>query len=85
MSMTSRVRQVANHPERADPWLADLLQRKPARLATVAMVSTEPLCATGTSAMASARLMWAMLAATNLTDCALPECKKKPETARPTM
>lgn len=49
VGMTSRVRQVRNHPERADPWLADLLQRKPARLATVAMANK------------TARIMWAVL------------------------
>ncbi|WP_114963191.1 IS110 family RNA-guided transposase [Tritonibacter mobilis] len=50
VGMTSRVRQVTNHPERADPWLADLLKRKPARLATVAMANK------------TARIMWAVLA-----------------------
>jgi transposase len=49
VGMTSRVRQVANHPERADPWLTKLLQRKPARLATVAMANK------------TARIMWAVL------------------------
>lgn len=49
VGMTSRVRQVTNHPEGADPWLADLLQRKPARLATVAMANK------------TARIMWAVL------------------------
>ena len=49
VGMTSRVRQVATHPERADPWLTKLLQRKPARLATVAMANK------------TARVMWAVL------------------------
>ena len=49
VGMTSRVRQVANHPDRADPWLAHLLQRKPTRLATVAMANK------------TARIMWAVL------------------------
>ena len=49
VGMTSRVRQGTSHPERADPWLADLLQRKPARLATVAMANK------------TARIMWAVL------------------------
>jgi transposase len=49
VGMTSPVRQVSNHPERADPWLADLLQRKPARLATVTMANK------------TARIMWAVL------------------------
>ncbi len=29
VNMTSRVGQIAIHPERADPWLTKLLQRKP--------------------------------------------------------
>lgn len=49
VGMTSRVRQVANHPDRADPWLTQLLQRKPTRLATVAMANK------------TARIMWAVL------------------------
>ena len=49
VGMTSRVRQVANHPDRADPWLMKLLQRKPARLATVAMANK------------TARIIWAVL------------------------
>lgn len=49
VGMTSRVRQVQTHPERADPWLTELLQRKPARLATVAMANK------------TARIMWAVL------------------------
>lgn len=49
VGMTSRVRQVAPHPERADPWLTKLLQRKPARLATVAMANK------------TAKIMWAIL------------------------
>jgi transposase len=49
VGMTSRVRQVANHPDRADPWLTKLLQRKPARLATVAMANK------------TARIIWAVL------------------------
>lgn len=49
VGMTSRVRQVRTHPERADPWLAGLLERKPARLATVAMANR------------TARVAWAVL------------------------
>ncbi|MCE8438437.1 IS110 family transposase [Rhodovulum sulfidophilum] len=49
VGMTSRVRQVANHPERADPWLTKLLQRKPVRLAAVVMANK------------TARIMWAVL------------------------
>lgn len=49
VGMTSRVWQVAKIPERADPWLADFLKRKPARLATVAMANK------------TARIMWAEL------------------------
>ncbi|WP_235868793.1 transposase, partial [Meridianimarinicoccus zhengii] len=49
VGMTSHVRQVSNHPERADPWLTKLLQSKSARLATVAMANK------------TARTMWAVL------------------------
>ena len=49
VGMTSRLRQVTNHPERADPWLTKLLQRRPTRLATVAMANK------------TARIMWAVL------------------------
>jgi transposase len=36
---TSLVRQVRYHPERANKWLTGLLDRKPARLATVAILA----------------------------------------------
>lgn len=49
VGMMSRVRQVRNHSERGDPWLRDLLDRKPARLATVAMANK------------TARVVWAVL------------------------
>ena len=39
---TSLVRQVRSHPERANKWLASLLERKPARLASVAMATKRP-------------------------------------------
>ncbi|MCA9182406.1 MAG: IS110 family transposase, partial [Planctomycetales bacterium] len=47
--MTSRVRFARSKPETADPWLLALLERKPARLATVAMANK------------AARIIWAML------------------------
>ena len=37
VGMTSLVRQTKSHPERANKWLTALLERKPARLATVAI------------------------------------------------
>ena len=37
--MTSRVRTARSKPEKADPWLLALLERKPARVATVAMAN----------------------------------------------
>jgi len=46
---TSLVRQVRSHPERANKWLTALLERKPARLATVAMANK------------TARIVWAVL------------------------
>ncbi len=49
VGMTLRVRQVRNHPERGDPWLRDLLDRKRARLATLAMANE------------TARVVWAVL------------------------
>ena len=41
--MTSRLRQVKTHPERVDPWARALLERKPTRLATVAMANNTAL------------------------------------------
>ncbi|MCF6433439.1 MULTISPECIES: IS110 family transposase [unclassified Leisingera] len=49
VGMTSLVRQTKSHPERANKWLAALLERKPARLATVAMANK------------TARIVWAVL------------------------
>lgn len=46
---TSLVRQTRSHPERASKWLASLLERKPARVATVAMANK------------TARIVWAVL------------------------
>lgn len=47
--MTSRVRAARTRPDRVEPWLASLLERKPARLATVAMANK------------TARIVWAVL------------------------
>lgn len=47
--MTSRLRQVKTHPERVDLWTRALLERKPVRLATVAMANK------------TARIVWAVL------------------------
>ena len=47
--MTSRVRAARAKPERVEPWLAALLERKPLRLATVAMANK------------TARVIWAVL------------------------
>jgi len=47
--MTSRVRAARTRPERVEPWLASLLERKPVRLATVAMANK------------TARIVWAVL------------------------
>ncbi|PYG26752.1 IS110 family transposase [Pelagimonas varians] len=49
VGMTSLVRQTKSHPERASKWLISLLERKPARLATVAMANK------------TARIVWAVL------------------------
>jgi len=47
--MTSRVRRAKARPEGVDPWLKSLLERKPVRLATVAMANK------------TARVIWAVL------------------------
>lgn len=49
VGMTSLVRQARYKPERADPRLADLLARKPVRVATVAMANR------------AARIAWAIM------------------------
>ncbi len=49
VGMTSLVRQTKSQPERANKWLTALLERKPARLATVAMANK------------TARIVWAVL------------------------
>ena len=47
--MTARVRAARTRPDRADPWMISLLERKPVRLATVAMANK------------TARIIWAVL------------------------
>jgi transposase len=47
--MASRVRYARHRPDRADPWLRSLLERKPAKLAVVAMANK------------TARIAWAVL------------------------
>ncbi len=47
--MASRVRYAKSKPDRADPWLQNLLERKPAKLAAVAMANK------------TARIAWAVL------------------------
>ena len=49
VGMTSLVRQTKSHPERASKWLTSMLERKPARVATVAMANK------------TARIVWAVL------------------------
>ncbi len=49
VGMTSLVRQTRSHPERASKWLTSLLERKAARVATVAMANK------------TARIVWAVL------------------------
>ena len=39
VGMTSLIRRAKYKPETVDPWLADLLSRKPARLVTVALAN----------------------------------------------
>jgi transposase len=47
--MTSRIRSIRTEPEKFDPWFADILERKPSRVAAVAMANK------------TARIMWAVL------------------------
>ena len=47
--MTARVRATRTRPEGADPWVTSLLERKSARLVTVAMANK------------AARIIWAVL------------------------
>lgn len=49
VGMTSRIKQIKARPERFDPWFADILERKPAKLAAVAMANK------------TARIIWAVL------------------------
>jgi len=49
VGMTSRVRSAMARPERVDPWTKSLLERKPVRVATVAMANK------------TARIIWAVL------------------------
>ena len=50
VGMTSLVRRARHHPKTVDPRLADLLARKPVRVATVAMANK------------TARIVWAIMA-----------------------
>ena len=49
LGMTSRIKQIQKRPDQFDPWFADILGRKPAKLATVAMANK------------TARIIWAVL------------------------
>jgi len=49
VGMTSRVRSAMARPDRVDPWTRSLLERKPVRVATVAMANK------------TARIIWAVL------------------------
>ena len=49
LGMTSRIRSIRSEPERFDPWFADILSRKPSRVAAVAMANK------------TARMIWAVL------------------------
>jgi transposase len=49
VGMTSLVRQTRSHPESASKWLTSLLERKAARVASVAMANK------------TARIVWAVL------------------------
>lgn len=49
VGMMSRMRQIIQNPERYDPWFADILARKPGKVAAVAMANK------------TARMVWAVL------------------------
>ncbi len=49
IGMMSRMRQIIQNPERYDPWFADILARKPGKVAAVAMANK------------TARMIWAVL------------------------
>ena len=49
LGMTSRIRSIKVEPERFDPWFADILSRKPSKVAAVAMANK------------TARMIWAVL------------------------
>ncbi len=49
LGMTSRIKQIQQRPEQFDPWFADILERKPPKLAAVAMANK------------TARIIWAVL------------------------
>lgn len=49
LGMTSRIRSIRLEPEKFDPWFADILSRKPSRVAAIAMANK------------TARMIWAVL------------------------
>ena len=49
LGMTSRIRSIKTEPKKFDPWFADILERKPSRVAAIAMANK------------TARIMWAVL------------------------
>lgn len=49
LGMTSRIKQIQQRPDQFDPWFADILDRKPTKLAAVAMANK------------TARIIWAVL------------------------
>ncbi len=49
LGMTSRIKQIQMHPDKFDPWFANILERKPAKMAAVAMANK------------TARIVWAVL------------------------
>ena len=49
LGMTSRIRSIRTEPEKFDPWFPDILERKPSRVAAIAMANK------------TARIIWAVL------------------------
>ncbi len=49
LGMTSRIRSIRAEPEKFDPWFTDILERKPSKVAAIAMANK------------TARIVWAVL------------------------
>lgn len=55
------VRTAPNNTDQLSTWVNDLRERRGYNRAAVAVANNEPLCANGSSTMASTRIIWALL------------------------